>query len=597
MFQMAPERSAKRIWTVVAIDFALLLVLALAEWNLMRAGTFGLTFDLTQGTVISVQPSTPAALAGVKTGDRIDLHSIGSALERRILLVPRIGESVHFRILHDGALRTVAMTAVHADNPLPKRLDAVGFPILVLTSVGLSTLLVLLRPQAATWAFYIYTILITIKAFEGNLFVRPAAGMAIVQIIFELAWSAAIVALLFFSTRIFASSRHYRGYVEAAAIALGLADAYAWSYPTVAYLMQSGGNGPWTVLQRLLDFALLSVVLCTLLAIALSSRRERRQHVLWVLVGISLVPLVEWIDAAIYLGFLANPSLSGLAMTTDAVDVGLQPWLPIAASLSVYYALVHERVVDIRFAIGRAAEYALTTAVVIVVFAILEWAFGQLFEGSRIAAYATLLAAVIAGFSFNAVHSRVDQLIEAIFFWKERDAHERLMRVARALLYANSERLVLEFLLDHPLDALELTSGAIFVLNDSRTAFHRIADRHWDDASLAEIATDDALVAQLHAVQQPLLLRTLGWYPDGLPAGDKRPALAVQVLMRGEVFAIALYGRHVNGAVISKDEQELLNSVAASAAAAFDHLEAERTRREIEALRSENAALHKLTAQ
>jgi GAF domain-containing protein len=66
--------------------------------------------------------------------------------------------------------------------------------------------------------------------------------------------------------------------------------------------------------------------------------------------------------------------------------------------------------------------------------------------------------------------------------------------------------------------------------------------------------------------------------------------------MRAEVFAIAFYGAHVNGAEISSDEQELLHSVAGSAAAAFDHLEAERTRREIEALRSENAALQKLTA-
>ena len=317
---------------------------------------------------------------------------------------------------------------------------------------------------------------------------------------------------------------------------------------------------------------------------------------LWVLAGISLVPLLEWVDAAVYLTFFSNPSLSALAGTADAVDIGLQPWLPIVASLAVYYALVHERVVDIRFAIGRAAEYALTTAVVIVVFAILEWAFGQLFEASRIAAYATLLAAVIAGFSFNAVHSRVDRLIEAIFFSKERDARERLMRVSRALLYANSERLVLEFLLDHPIDALELNSGAIFVLNESRTAFKRIAAKNWNDAAMTDIAADDALVAQLHAVQQPLLLRAVGWHPSGVPEGDRAPTLAVQVLMRAEVFAIALYGPHVNGAQISNDEQDLLHSVAANAAAAFDHLEAERTRREIEALRSENAALQKLSA-
>jgi hypothetical protein len=191
----------------------------------------------------------------------------------------------------------------------------------------------------------------------------------------------------------------------------------------------------------------------------------------------------------------------------------------------------------------------------------------------------------------------VDQFIEAVFFFKERDAQERLLRVSRALLYANSERLVIEFLLDHPLDALELTSGAIFTLNESRTAFKRIAAASWENAPLNEIAIDDAIVAQLRAVQAPLNLRSAGWHPGGLPAGDKAPTLAVRVLVRGDVFAIALYGRHINGAEISRDEQDLLHSVAANAAAAFDHLDAERTRREIEALRSENAALQKLSAR
>ncbi len=591
------ERSSKRIWTIAGLDFVLLLVLVLVEWNIFHVGTFGLTFDLTRGTVTDVQPGQPAALAGVRQGDRIELNAIHSADQRRVLFEPSVGESVQLLVYHNGRARSVSLTAVKPANRLWTKVDAIGFPIFVLISVGLSSLLLLIRPQPATWAFYLYTLLMAIKSFEGNLLVAPAVGTAVIQVLFELAWSAAVVSLLFFATRIFAWSRSWRRYVEGAAIVVGFIDAYAWFYPTLAFLFAWKSDVAWMLLQRVFDFALLSLILGALGVIALSSRREGRQHTIWVLAGISLVPLLEWVDAVVYLSLFLQPSLHSAALATDAVDIALRPWLPIFASLAVYYALVHERVVDIRFAIGRAAEYALTTAVVIVVFAVLEWAFGQLFEGSRIAGYASLMAAVIVGFSFNAVHDRVDRFIEAIFFFKEHDAQQRLLRVSRALLYANSERLVLEFLLDHPVDALELTSGAIFTLNESSTAFKRVAAKNWDKAPLTEIAIDDALVAQLRAVQQPLNLRGVGWHPDGLPMGDKAPALAVQVLMRGEVFAIALYGRHVSGAEISGDEQELLQSVAANAAAAFDHLDAERTRREIEALRSENAALQKLTAR
>jgi hypothetical protein len=591
------EHASRRLWTIAALDLLLLLILVLVEWNLVRTGTFGLTFDLTQGTVLQVEAGGPAALAGIHEGDRIDLPALRGAHPRRILLQPFVGESLHLVVDHDDGRRSILLTAVRAEDSLRTTLDAIGFPILVVVLAGLSSFLLIVRPQPATWAFYAYALLMAIKSFEGNLLVAPPVGMAVIQVLFELAWSAAVVALLFFATRIFASSRPWRTYVETAAVVIGLVDAYVWSYPTLALLFGWNGSDVWTVLQRLFDFAALSLILGTLLVIAISSRRERRQHTMWVLVGISLVPLLEWLDAVMYLGLYFNPSLHHAALATDAVDTALRPWLPIFASVAVYYALVHERVVDIRFAIGRAAEYALTTAVVIVVFAILEWAFGQLFEGSRVAGYASLMAAVIVGFSFNAVHSRVDQFIEAVFFFKERDAQERLLRVSRALLYANSERLVIEFLLDHPLDALELTSGAIFTLNESRTAFKRIAAASWENAPLNEIAIDDAIVAQLRAVQAPLNLRSAGWHPGGLPAGDKAPTLAVRVLVRGDVFAIALYGRHINGAEISRDEQDLLHSVAANAAAAFDHLDAERTRREIEALRSENAALQKLSAR
>jgi hypothetical protein len=560
------EHASRRLWTIAALDLLLLLILVLVEWNLVRTGTFGLTFDLTQGTVLQVEAGGPAALAGIHEGDRIDLPALRGAHPRRILLQPFVGESLHLVVDHDDGRRSILLTAVRAEDSLRTTLDAIGFPILVVVLAGLSSFLLIVRPQPATWAFYAYALLMAIKSFEGNLLVAPPVGMAVIQVLFELAWSAAVVALLFFATRIFASSRPWRTYVETAAVVIGLVDAYVWSYPTLALLFGWNGSDVWTVLQRLFDFAALSLILGTLLVIAISSRRERRQHTMWVLVGISLVPLLEWLDAVMYLGLYFNPSLHHAALATDAVDTALRPWLPIFASVAVYYALVHERVVDIRFAIGRAAEYALTTA-------------------------------VIVGFSFNAVHSRVDQFIEAVFFFKERDAQERLLRVSRALLYANSERLVIEFLLDHPLDALELTSGAIFTLNESRTAFKRIAAASWENAPLNEIAIDDAIVAQLRAVQAPLNLRSAGWHPGGLPAGDKAPTLAVRVLVRGDVFAIALYGRHINGAEISRDEQDLLHSVAANAAAAFDHLDAERTRREIEALRSENAALQKLSAR
>lgn len=581
----------RRAWIVAAISVALLCVLALVEWNVLHAGTFGVAFDPSQGDVLAVDPGKPAAAAGIVVGDRIDLRSVPSAAERRVLLDPRFGESVRFDDLHGGQSRTITLVAVEPRSSLRTVVSTFAFPILVLISVGLATLLLLLRPQPATWAFYAYALLMAIKSFEGNLTVASPSLYAVIQLFFELSWSAAVVALLLFATRIFAWSRPWRGYVEAAVGAIALVDAFAWTYPPVALLFGWYSDVPWMRVEVVLDAILLTIVLLALVAIGLSSKREGRQRTIWILAGISLVPLLEWLDALVYLVIFAKPEFVAAGPIADAFDIGLRPWLPIFAALAVYYALVRERIVDIRLALGRAAEYALTTAVVVIIFAVLEWGITEVFSNERAATYASLIAAVVVGFSFNAVHERVDTFIESIFFFKERDAEQRLRRIAQALLYANSERSVIEFLLDQPVEALELTSGAVFMCNGERTALARIAARGWESAALDSIDLDDALIAQLRATRQPLELTAAGWHPHGLPTGETAPTLAILITMRSDPYALALYGRHVGGAIISGDARALLQSIAASAAAAFDHLDAERTRREIDALKSENAIL------
>jgi hypothetical protein len=73
--------------------------------------------------------------------------------------------------------------------------------------------------------------------------------------------------------------------------------------------------------------------------------------------------------------------------------------------------------------------------------------------------------------------------------------------------------------------------------------------------------------------------------PD-LPRGDKEPVLAIPVLVRDRLIAIALYGSHINREALDPDEGASIDRLAGGAAAAYDHLEAEALRREIELLRA-----------
>jgi hypothetical protein len=70
-----------------------------------------------------------------------------------------------------------------------------------------------------------------------------------------------------------------------------------------------------------------------------------------------------------------------------------------------------------------------------------------------------------------------------------------------------------------------------------------------------------------------------------MPVGAQAPVLAVPALARSDLYAFALYGARRDGAVLNSDERALLGSLVSSAAATFDHLDAQRAREEIQDLR------------
>jgi GAF domain-containing protein len=61
--------------------------------------------------------------------------------------------------------------------------------------------------------------------------------------------------------------------------------------------------------------------------------------------------------------------------------------------------------------------------------------------------------------------------------------------------------------------------------------------------------------------------------------------------MRGNVFGFVFYGERKDGVAFTEDERELLASIAASAAAASDHIDADRSRTRIRELEARLALL------
>jgi hypothetical protein len=560
-----------------------LLALAQVELNAINIGSYGLTWG-DAGTVHEVVAGGAAARAGVIVGDRVDLAAM-SPEDRLAFLFPNAGEHIDLPLISQR--RTVTVTAA-LDRPsgLFGSLDLYGYPLLVLIALCLATAVVLLRPGRPTWTYYAFVWMSTIIAFQNDFYVKgPILGRLAVQGFYQLAFVGALFTLALFSTRVFNPEQRLQRRWEAIVIVLGTIDFVIWNYFMNGYALH-WWHRPLLipVAGQFADTALASAVLAVLWTLVGRAPETARSRARWIVAGLALQPIVVIVNSL--QGFIQEVVFHwSSALVWTPLFKTLEPWAAVIGAIVVSYAFVNEHIIDLGFVIGRATGYAITSALLVLFMAVCEWSVGELFADSHLAAYATLAAALLGAFSFNAIHHRIDAALDWLFFRRDFLAEQRLKRDTRALAFVTSERTVIELILDEPLEALDLSSAALFKLDEDRNVYACAAMRSWPQDAMIAISTDDPLIAQLRSEREPLALSEIGWSHDGLPRGPQAPVVAVPALARSDLYAFALYGAHRDGAALNSDELALLGTLVASAAATFDHLDAQRAREEIGELR------------
>ena len=109
-----------------------------------------------------------------------------------------------------------------------------------------------------------------------------------------------------------------------------------------------------------------------------------------------------------------NPGLYQFASLT----VGVIPF-------GLAYVILRHRVVDIGFALNRAAVFGGVSLVVVAMFVALEWFISKyLLTVGHVASSAVELAVALAiGFSLRPVHVRIDAIVDDLFFRKRHEAN------------------------------------------------------------------------------------------------------------------------------------------------------------------------------
>jgi hypothetical protein len=426
--------------------------------------------------------------------------------------------------------------------------------------------LLLLRPGAMTWAFFGYAL-----ALNPASTTRFTASLSVPGIIATTGWllmlfglgsvGLVVFALRFPSDRMSATGRRLlRIYLVLFTPAFA-----AYLYFVFVFPLYGVSGGRWfsatTDFIGVLSYAIAMIGFGETYVHAMPENRQRTK---WVIAGFG-------VGVA---GFIVDLVFSDVSLSALTIPA----WIPACGGLAsimipitVSYAVIHHRVVDIRFTIGRAFGLSALGAFVIGSVAIVEWLFGQRLSATRVGTLAEIAIAVCIGFWMDALHSRIDRAVEAAFFRQRRRAEQRLAHIARGLAHATSSEAIDHAVVAEPVDALTLHSGAVFVRDDNGR-FVRHFDVGWDGDGAVAVHPDESLILQLQGAAGPLRSRDAGSAFASIASGRARPVVAVPFFTRTELTGLALYGAHASGADIDADELASIEAVVRSASSAYDYV-------------------------
>ncbi len=589
---MNKPAEASPIWKALGRG---LLVVLLGLWTLSMIlpstvslwrpqGVLGMRADY-DGQIMQVDPSGPAQRAGIAVHDRIDL--LRTPMENRRYAAPNApppqpGALVHFGILHGGRSIT---TAVRAGSEMLSKLgqwSIVARVAQALVYVVVGGLLVLLRPSPATWGFYLSCLGINQPPAQTyGLFSHQWA--AVITVSAHVLFAAGTTGFLIFALR-FPHDRisGWRAVLAKLAPGVFLVTAALFLTADFAPTLFAMPAEAVQVVALLWGSAVGATVFFALVDTYIHGDPDDRQRIRWVIVGFGV-----GVGCASLAGILGYSSLVTVVDAVAAANVLL--FLTVIEPITVAYAVIRYRVLDVRIAISRALVYGLISSCAIVVFALIDWFFSHVLAAARLAIVAEIAASIALGFGLNSMQKRIDRLIDGLFFRKRHEEDLRLSRIIASLPHASNVGSVDQILVREPLEAWKLASAALFRRADAGP-FVRRAARGWNDSSASSFDPDDTLFLQLQSEVEPIQIASLGWSPQGIPAGDAQPALAVPIFVRRKLIAVALYGAHESGEDFDADKIRLLKALALSGAVAYDHLDAE-------ALRLRVAELERLLAQ
>ena len=600
-----------------------LLLVALSAWAMLMIapdfyrvfvslGSYGLAAD-NDGVIIDVQGPfktlSPAAANGIVPGDRIDLQAmrcvpldsprcrsllsvLGGLGGRQVVLPDREIELV-IAPASGGPTRVVRLYAARPVHGWGDSLVLLADTIVGLIVILAAFRLVWIRPGVMTWGFFLYVIWFNpgqTYAYYALLQESPIA-IFLQEIAEALAQGASYAGLLLFALRFPTDTRDPRwGRYEWMPAVLGAVVALLW----LASFANAFGVRTETLASSafLIGYAIDAIVLFVLFQRRRTLPAQDQQRMLWVICGCG-IGLSSFIFAEIAQSTSLLQHRFGLSPSTAFVGL-----LYLLNGVFVYFvsvAVLHRRVISVAVPLRYGTILTVLTLAVGIPIVNLHEVLGHYQEIFRIPEWVWLF--VIAPITLVLLHRLHEIGVKLADRFLNRRFHsnrKQFKDAGAAMLKARSYEEIDRLLVQTPVRAFELSSGAVFRQQDG--VFRREHALGWEASALRELRPEqDAVVMESIATAAPIGLRRGGWSRPGL-AELESPCLAVPVKSDAlGAIAVALFGPHESGYDIDQDEREMLTELAAKASAGYERVAFLRLSEEVAELRTRLAELQGAT--
>lgn len=287
------------------------------------------------------------------------------------------------------------------------------------------------------------------------------------------------------------------------------------------------------------------------------SQGESRQRIGWLFWGVcpymtgvgllNVVPILNWLYS----------NGSAPEMIVRAVLRAAELALPV----SMIYAVLYRRVIDVGFVLNRVAVYGSVSLALVGLFVLLEFAASRVLleTGHTESLLVQLAIALCIGFSVRYLHGAAEQFVDRAFFAKRHADEQALRRFA----HESEAYTAAAPLLERAIECIErhgdARSAALYTLRGGEAQLLR-ADGDYP----SRLDENDAIVVKLRRWNEPFDTHDVrAAFPEGM---------IFPMIARGKTIGLLACGTKRDGTAYDPDEREIFMSVAHGLATSLDAL-------------------------